>query len=257
MTLEPDVPHEMTFWDHLQELRVRLVRVLIAVVVAFAFTYAFRLKLWYWVQLPFLKAMSHQLKTPMDELHPWAFTSLTEPFFSLMRLSLWAAAFLAAPFVFYQIWAFIRPGLYEKERRLALPFVFFTSTCFIGGVAFAYRYAFQFLGDILFQEAREAGLRANLHIDGYLDIFLSTVLITGVMFELPVLFFFLSRFRLVTAKGMLKYWRHATIAIIVFSAFFTPGDVIVTTIFFSVVLMALYLISVLVAWIAEPKAARA
>lgn len=248
-----DAPKGMTFWDHLQELRVRLVRVLIAVIVAFAVTYAFRFKLWYWVQLPFLKAMAHQLKIPMDQLQPWAFTSLTEPFFSLMRLSLWAAAFVAAPFVFYQIWAFIRPGLYEKERRLALPFVFFTSACFIGGVAFAYRYAFQFLGDILFQEARDAGLRANLHIDEYLDLFLSTVLITGVMFELPVLFYFLARFRLVTARWMLKYWRHATIAILTFSAFFTPGDVIVTTIFFSVVLMGLYLISVVVAWIAEPR----
>lgn len=243
----------MTFWDHLQELRVRLVRVLLTVLVAFALTYAFRFKLWYWVQLPFLKAMARQTKTAIDQLQPWAFTSLTEPFFSLMRLSIWAAAMVAAPFVFYQIWAFIRPGLHEKERRLALPFVFFTSACFLAGVAFAYRYAFQFLGDILFQEAREAGLRANLHIDGYLDIFLSTVLITGVMFELPVLFFFLSRLSLVTAKGMLKFWRHATIAIIVFSAFFTPGDVIVTTIFFSVVLMALYLISVAVAWIAEPR----
>ena len=198
--------------------------------------------------------MRRQLRPPAEQLQPWAFTSLTEPFFSLMRLSLWAAAFLAAPFVFYQIWAFIRPGLYEKERRLALPFVFSTTACFVSGVAFAYRYAFQFLGDILFQEAREAGLRANLHIDGYLAIFLSTVLITGVMFELPVLFFFLARFRLVTAKSMLKFWRHATIAIIIFSAFFTPGDVIVTTIFFSLVLMALYLLSVAVAWIAEPKA---
>jgi sec-independent protein translocase protein TatC len=247
----------MTFWDHLQELRVRLVRIIIAVAVAFAVTYFFRFKLWEWAQLPFLRAMAHQVGKPMSELQPWAFTSLTEPFFSLMRLSLWAAAFLAAPFVFYQIWAFIRPGLYEKERRLALPFVFFTSACFIGGVAFAYRFAFQILGDILFQEAQAAHLRANLHIDGYLDIFLSTVLITGVMFELPVLFYFLARFRVVTAKWMLKYWRHATMIIIVASAFFTPGDVIVTTVFFAVVLMALYLISVAVAWVAEPREPKA
>lgn len=244
----------MTFWDHLQELRVRLVRIIITIAVAFGVTYFFRFRLWDWVQLPFLKAMSQQLGKPISELQPWAFTSLTEPFFSLMRLSLWAAAFLAAPFVFYQVWAFIRPGLYEKERRLALPFVFFTSACFIGGVAFAYRFAFQILGDILFQEAQRANLRPNLHIDGYLDIFLSTVLITGVMFELPVLFYFLARFRVVTAGWMLKYWRHATMVIIVVSAFFTPGDVIVTTVFFAVVLMVLYLVSVAVAWIAEPKA---
>lgn len=249
-------PSHMSFWEHLQELRVRLVRVLITVIVAFAGTYAYRFKLWYWVQLPFLKAMARQVGRPIAELQPWAFTSLTEPFFSLMRLSLWAAAFVAAPFVFYQIWAFIRPGLYERERKWAIPFVVVTSACFLAGVAFAYFQAFKFLGDILFQEARDAGLRANLHIDDYLDLFISTVLITGVMFELPVLFFFLARFRLVTAKWMLKYWRHATILILVFSAFFTPGDVIVTTIFFSVVLMALYLISVVVAWMAEPRGAK-
>ena len=75
-------------------------------------------------------------------------------------------------------------------------------------------------------------------MDTYLDIFISTVLMTGAMFELPVLFYFLARFRIVTAKWMLKYWRHATIAILIFSAFFTPGDVVVTTVFFSVVLLA-------------------
>jgi sec-independent protein translocase protein TatC len=106
------------------------------------------------------------------------------------------------------------------------------------------------------QEAASAGLRANLHASDYLDLFISTTLITGVMFELPVLFFFLARFRLVTARWMLKYWRHATIIILIFSAFFTPGDVVVTTIFFSVVLLGLYFVSVAVAWAAEPRQPR-
>ena len=97
-----------------------------------------------------------------------------------------------------------------------------------------------------------SGLRANLHVADYLDLFISTVLITGIMFELPVLFYFLARFRIVTARWMLKYWRHATIIILIFSAFFTPGDVILTTVFFSVVLLGLYFISILVAWVAEP-----
>jgi sec-independent protein translocase protein TatC len=246
-------PNQMSFWEHLQELRVRLARTLLIVATSFAITYYFRFKLWYWAQLPFLKALSQQTKTPMDQLQPWAFTSLTEPFFSLMRLSLWAAAFTAAPFVFHQIWMFIRPGLREKERRFAIPFVVVTSLCFIGGSAFAYKFAFQFLGDILFQEAKQAGLRANLHIEEYLDLFLGTTLMTGIMFELPVLFFFLAKLRLVTAKWMLKYWRHATVAIVIFSAFFTPGDVLATTVFFSVILLGLYAVSVIVVWIAQPK----
>ena len=261
----------MTFWEHLQELRVRLVRSILIVVVAFAFTYGFpfglqaripalhgmramRFQIWDWVQRPFLEAMARQTHRPLAELNPWAFTDLAEPFFSLMRLSFWAAAFLAAPFLFHQLWAFIRPGLYERERRLVIPFVGITSGMFLGGVAFAYSQAFKFLGDILFQEARDAGLRANLHIDSYLDIFLYTLLLTGIIFELPVLFYFLARFRLVTARWMLKYWRHATILILFVSAFLTPGDVVVTTIFFSVILLGLYFVSVIVAWLAEPRA---
>jgi sec-independent protein translocase protein TatC len=253
MPLPAAPPDKMSFWEHLQELRVRIVRSLLIVAVCFAATYAFRFKLWIWAQKPFLDAMARQTGKAAAELQPFAFTDLTEPFFSMMRLSLWAAAFLAAPLLFYQLWAFIRPGLMPKERRLVIPFVVVTSGCFLAGSAFAYTQAFKFLGDILFQEAAAAGLRANLHVSDYLDLFISTTLITGVMFELPVLFFFLAKFRIVTARLMLKYWRHATMAILIFSAFFTPGDVVVTTIFFSVVLLGLYFISVAVAWAAEPR----
>ena len=253
MALPATPPDKMSFWEHLQELRVRIVRSLLIVAAGFAVTYAFRFKLWIWAQKPFMEAMSRQTGKAIADLQPFAFTDLTEPFFSMMRLSLWAAAFLSAPFLFYQLWAFIRPGLLPKERRLVIPFVVVTSGCFLAGAAFAYKQAFKFLGDILFQEAAAAGLRANLHASDYLDLFISTTLITGVMFELPVLFFFLARFRIVTARLMLKYWRHATMVILIFSAFFTPGDVVVTTIFFSVVLLGLYFISVVVAWLAEPR----
>ena len=253
----PDAPPDkMSFWEHLQELRVRIVRSLLIVAVSFAVTYAFRFKLWTWAQKPFLDAMARQTGRAVADLQPFAFTDLTEPFFSMMRLSLWAAAFLASPLLFHQLWGFIRPGLLPKERRLVIPFVLVTSGCFLAGSAFAYTQAFKFLGDILFQEAAAAGLRANLHVSDYLDLFISTTLITGVMFELPVLFFFLAKFRIVTARLMLKFWRHATMAILIFSAFFTPGDVVVTTIFFSVVLLGLYALSVLVAWLAEPRKPR-
>ncbi len=257
MSIPETPPDQMSFWEHLQELRVRIIRSLAIVAVGFAVTYAFRFKLWAWAQKPFLEAMARQTGKAVATLDPFAFTDLTEPFFSMMRLSLWAAAVFCAPFLFYQLWAFIRPGLLPKERRLVIPFVFVTSACFLAGAAFAYYSAFKFLGDILFQEAKSAGLRANLSVDTYLDIFISTVLMTGIMFELPVLFYFLARFRIVTARWMLKYWRHATIVILIFSAFFTPGDVVVTTIFFSVVLLGLYFVSVIVAWLAEPKAPRA
>jgi sec-independent protein translocase protein TatC len=281
----PEAPlSKMSFWEHLSELRTRIIRSLFIIIGAFSFTYGFpfglqdmwetpvlglhpfrifkgmqpfRFELWSISKRPFLEAMARQTRIPMAELHPFAFTDLTEPFISMMRLALWAAAFLAAPFLFYQLWAFIRPGLLPKERRLVVPFVLVTSSCFLGGVAFAYFKAVGFLGDILFQEAAAAGLRANLHASDYLDLFIYTTLITGIMFELPVLFYFLARFRLVTARWMLKYWRHATLIIVIFSAFFTPGDVILTAIFFSVLLLGLYFVSVVVAWVAEPRQPRA
>ena len=257
------LPDQMTFWQHLHELRVRLIRSLLILVGTFAVTYAFRFKLMIWAQKPFMdvytshalsQALSRHLPPPAALESPFAYTSLTEPFFSLMRLSLWAAVFLATPLLFHQLWCFIRPGLYTRERRLAIPFVLATTACFVGGAAFAYYNAFQFLGDILFKEALQAGLRTNLHLEDYLDLFIYTVVGTGLMFELPVLVFFLARFRLVTARWLLKYWRHATILILFVSSVLTPGDIIVTTVFFSVVLMGLYAVSILVAWLAAPKA---
>lgn len=266
MAIPSTPPDKMSFWEHLQELRVRLVRSLLIVLGVFTFTYGFpfgyhnipslRFKLWAWSQQPFLKAMARQTGKAISELQPWAFTDLAEPFFSMMRLALWAAGFVAAPFLFYQLWAFIRPGLMPRERRLVLPFVFITTGCFIAGAAFAYYSGIGFLSDILFQEAAAAGLRANLHASTYLDLFIWTLVVTGIMFELPVLFYFLARFRLVTAKWMVKYWRHATLIIVIFSAFFTPGDAIATAIFFSALLLGLYFISILVAWLAEPRQPR-
>jgi len=243
----------MTVWEHLQELRTRLVHSAIAVVAAFAGLYMFRFHLWAWTQKPFLEAMARQTRVPVAQLQPWAFTDLMEPFVSLMRLTFWAAAFLAAPYLFYQLWAFIRPALHDRERRMVIPFVLVTSAMFIGGAAFAYCEAFKFLGDILFQEATRAGLRANMHIDSYLDLFLYTLLTTGIMFEMPVLAFFLAKFRIITVRWLLKFWRHSTIVILLVSAFLTPGDVVATMVFFSVILEALYFVSVAVVWVVQPR----
>jgi len=254
MALFETPSNRMTFWEHLEELHTRLMRVVIAVGVAFGVTYYFRAKLWAWVSLPLRKAIERQSPGALAAQSPFGFTDPAEPFFSGMRLALWASAFIVAPVIFHQVWAFIGPGLLPKERRLAVPFVSVTSLCFLGGCAFAYFQAFAFLADILYQEAVMLGLRATIHMGDYLDLFLGTVLLTGIMFELPVLFFFLAKIRIVTAGWMLKYWRHATVIIVIFSAFFTPGDVVATTVFFSVILLGLYFISVLVVWIAQPTA---
>ncbi len=244
----------ITFREHLEELRSRLLRVVVAIGAAFAVTYSFRSTLWAWASLPLSKVVEHQTAGTAAVVSPFGFTDPAEPFLSGMRLALWASALVVAPVIFHQLWAFIGPGLLPRERRLAVPFVVITSLCFLGGCAFAYFQAFAFLADVLYREAVTMGVRPNIHMSDYLDLFLGTLLLTGIMFELPVLFFFLAKFRIVTAGWMLKYWRHATVTVVIFSAFFTPGDVVATTIFFSAILLSLYFISVVVVWFAQPAA---
>jgi sec-independent protein translocase protein TatC len=251
---------QMSFWGHLQELRVRLVRCALYFAGGFCATYAFRLRIWEWVNRPLMETYRMQwegLGRPMTEaLDPFSFTSVTEPFFSLLRVSFWAAGFLVSPLIFYQVWAFIRPGLYKRERKMVIPFVLVTTLCFLTGAAFAYVFAFQSIAGIMLEEAFKAGLRPNLKLDEYLDLFITTIVGTGLTFEMPVLVYFLAKFRLVTAKWMLKYWRHAAIAILVVASFITPDDILVTTMFIAAMMLALYFISVLVAKLAEPKKER-
>ena len=246
--LPEDEEKRLPFWSHVGELRDRLIHAALGLFVATAVGYVFRFRLWDLAKRPLLAAPELAAAAT-----PFAYTDLAEPFMSLMRLSFWASVFVVSPFLFYQVWAFVKPALRESERRLATTFVAVTSVCFVAGAVFAYFVAFPILARILMQEAIAAGLRPNLRPNEYLDLFLYTTLGTGISFEAPVLFYFLGRFGLVSSAMMLKYWREATIAILFASAFLTPGDVIATTILFGVVLLGLYFISAGVVWCVEDR----
>ena len=237
--LIPEVLPEETrlpLWEHVGELRDRLINSALALFAATACGYVLRFRLWDLAKRPLLRASPGLIS-------PFAYTDLAEPFMSMMRLSFWTSVLVISPYLFYQVWAFVRPALHERERRMAVTFTVVTSACFTAGAVFAYFVAFPILTNILMDEAVQAGLRANLRPNEYLNLFLCTVLGTGISFEAPVLFYFLGRFGLVSSRSMLKYWRESTVAILFASAFLTPGDVIATTILFGVVLLGLYFIS--------------
>ena len=246
----------LPFWLHVGEIRDRLVRSVLALFLSTSVAYFFRFRLWEWAKRPFLTTLAAREHVSASVLQPFAFTDLAEPFFALMRLSFWAAVFVVSPYLFYQVWAFVRPALRERERKMATTFVLTTTACFISGAVFSYFVLFPILGDLLLSEAVSAGLRANLRPSEYLDLFLYTVVGTGISFEAPVLFYFLARFGLVSSRAMLKYWREATIAILFVSAFLTPGDVVATTILFGVVLLGLYFVSAGVVWFVERSRSR-
>lgn len=245
--LIPEVlPEEkrLPLWDHVGELRDRLINCAIALFLATACGYFLRFRLWELAKRP--------LQGPGPSLiSPFAYTDLAEPFISMMRLSFWASVFVISPYLFYQVWAFVRPALHERERRMAVVFTAVTSACFIVGAVFAYFVVFPVLSNILIGEAAQAGLRANLKPTEYLNLFLCIVVGTGISFEAPVLFYFLARFGLVSSRAMVKYWRESTVAILAASALLTPGDLIATTIMFGGVLLALYFVSAAVVWLVE------
>lgn len=236
----------LPFWDHIGELRDRLINSALALFAATAVGYVLRFRLWDLAKRPLVNSPAL-----LGAASPFAYTDLAEPFMSMMRLSFWASVFAISPYLFYQVWAFVKPALREREKKMATTFVAVTSVCFILGSVFAYFLVFPILANILMDEAVQAGLRPNLRPAEYINLFLGTVIGTGISFEAPVLFYFLGRFGLVRSRMMLKYWREATIAILFASAFLTPGDVIATTILFGVVLLGLYFISAGVVWLVE------
>ena len=240
----------LPLWEHVGELRDRLINAALALFAATACGYFLRLRLWDLAKRPLLGAAPALVD-------PFAYTDLAEPFLSMLRLSFWASVFIVSPYLFYQVWAFVRPALHERERRMAVTFTTVTSACFIAGAVFAYFIAFPILTNILLDEAVRAGLRPNLRPNEYLNLFLCIVLGTGVSFEAPVLFYFLARFGLVSSRSMLKYWRESTVAILFASAFLTPGDVIATTVLFGVVLLGLYFLSAGVVRLVERSSASA
>lgn len=244
--LPDDKPQSV--WAHVGELRERLLRSMLAVFLGSAVTYLVRFKLWELATRPLARALAAR---PALGDHPFAYTDLAEPFMALMRLSFWAAVFFVSPYVFYQLWAFVKPALRQRERSMATTFVVVTSGCFMLGALFAYFFMFGTLADLLMDEAVKAGLRPMLKPTEYLNLFLYTVVGSGVAFEAPVLFYFLARFGIVNSRAMIEYWREATIAILFVSGFCTPGDVIATMIVFGVVLLTLYFVSVGVVWMVE------
>ena len=238
----------LPFWEHIGELRDRLVRSAIAIFLGTMVTYVLRFRLWDIAKRPLMVAIAAR---PELGGSPFAYTDLAEPFMAMMRLAFWAAVFLVSPYIFYQVWIFVKPALREREKKMAGTFIGVTSACFLVGALFAYYFMFGTLSNLLMDEAVKAGLRPNLRPTEYLNLFLYTVVGSGAAFETPVLFYFLARFGMVSSRAMLKYWREATIVILFVSGFMTPGDVVATMIVFGAVLLVLYFLSAGVVWLVE------
>lgn len=234
---EPEEEKPMTLLEHLGELRRRLVRGFLAILIGFFACYGFAKELFYYLSLPLLKVMPADAK--------FIYTGVAEGFFVDLKVSFVAGLFVACPYLFYQIWAFIAPGLYEEEKRYVVPLAFTSALFFLGGGLFCYFVVFPF-AFTFFMSYSTDNIVAMLSINEYLSFALKMLIAFGLIFEMPLFSFFLSRLGIISAQWMRDVRKYAVLAVFVIAAILTPPDV------FSQLLMAapmlvLYEISIWVA----------
>jgi len=233
---DDDLPR-MTLLDHLDELRRRITHSVVAVLIAFLVCWYFSPAIFGWLERPIIQALPDG-----DQL---AFTDLAGPFMLYIKVALLAAIFVTAPFLLVQVWLFIRPGLYKPERRLALPFIFFTSAFFLLGGYFGYRIAFPMV--VRFLLGVGENFKQVVTIQAYFSMMTKILLGLALVFEMPMLIFFFARLGLVTARQLIKWFRWAVLCIFVVAAIITPTPDIATQTVFAVPMILLYLLGVGVA----------
>ena len=240
----PDGAGKMSFLEHLDELRKRIIWALGGVVAGFAVAVLFLNQLYLFVIGPM-----HTLLKPGQQL---IFTDPTEALMIKLKIAVIAGILVASPLVMTQVWLFIAPGLYVKEKKAAVPFVLFSSALFVTGAAFAHYYVFpltyqfmaSFSDDILTYMPR---------IEPTFSLWMKLVLTFGLVFQMPALVLFLSKLGLVTAGFLWRNFKYAILLIAIIGAVLSPGTDHVGQLALSIPMIALYILSIGLAWIFGKK----
>jgi sec-independent protein translocase protein TatC len=243
---EPEEEHpngqQMSFFEHLEELRQRLIHSIIALLVAFGVCFYFSDEIYGYLARPLTDTL-RSLNLP-DKL---VYTNPTDPFNLYIKLSIMAGLFLASPYILYQLWLFISPGLYRHEKRYVWPFVTLTSALFISGGYFAYKLAFP--AALRFLITFGGRFSPFITIDKYFSLASTIIVGVGLVFEMPVIILLLSVFGIVTPKFLLKNIRYAVLATAVVAAAIAPTPDWTTLFMFWIPMVGLYFISIGLSWI--------
>ena len=236
---EPEELERMSLIEHLEELRKRLVRTLIAVSVGTIVCWMVREQIYDVLEQPIKELLP---LGPDGEPGKLAFFSPTTPFFFYMKIALFGAVFLTSPYILSQVWGFIAPGLYKKEKLYAIPFIVLGTLFFLGGGLFGYYIAFPFAVDFLLG----MGERFNnvISVDAYFRFLLTILLGLGVMFQMPLAIFMLSQIGLVTPKFLMQNFRWAVLIIFTVAAILTPTPDVLNLCIFAIPGILLYLLGV-------------
>ncbi|MGA3054708.1 MAG: twin-arginine translocase subunit TatC [Candidatus Korobacteraceae bacterium] len=236
----------MSFLEHLEELRRRIIYSFLYVVAGFCVCWWFHERIFAFMQKPIVTALAnHKMDTQLVYLNP------TDPFNMYLKISFLVGIFVASPFVLYQVWAFIAPGLYRNERRYVLPFMFSTVGLFLAGGFFGYKMVYPAALDFLI--GWSAQFKPMITVGEYTDLFLTIIAGLGLVFEMPILVFFLALMGILTAGWMWRNFRYSILVIFIIAAIITPTTDIMNMCIFAAPMIVLYLFSIAIAWFVHPK----
>ncbi len=228
----------MGFFDHLEEFRRRLIVCLLAVLVLFFVAWAWAPELFEIVARP--------IKQVLPKGQNLSYTTLTEPFLMYFRVSILAAVILASPIILWQVWLFIAPALYRREKKYVLPFVGVGFLFFIAGCSFGYFEAFPVVVSFLIGMGKS--FNAVITINEYLSTASKIILGMGLVFETPILIFFLARVGVVSERWLLAKFKYAVLVIFIIAAIITPTPDVATQLVFALPMIGLYLLGIGIAW---------
>lgn len=251
---DPDVVDEdaagakMSFLDHLDELRKRLIRSVVAVLVGVGATFYFHQRIYDFI----LTAPLRKVLPPHTTL---IFTEPGEAFSLHIKIALIAGVLTAAPYIMYQVWLFIAPGLYSHEKKMAIPFVVLSTGGALAGAAFNHYVMFPFMMSF-FGSFASAELQFMPKLDPVFSLYTNFLIACVLIFQIPTVVFFLARMRIVTARFLLRHFKYALLVTFIASAIITPtGDPGTQTIF-ALPMIGLYILSIGIAWIVAPAASK-
>ena len=237
----------MSFLEHLDEFRKRIIHACLGIAVGVVLGFFF------------IEAIFNFLMTPARQALPagstMIYTQPGEAFGLYITVSLIAGVIIASPFIMFQVWMFIAPGLYSNEKKFAIPFVLFSTIGFVAGAAFNHYVAFPFIMTF-FAGFNSIDLKFMPKLNDVFGLYTKMLIGIGLVFQMPTVVFFLAKMRLVTARFLVKNFKFALLLMFIVAAVITPTADPVTQTIFAAPMLALYGISIVVAWIVAPKPSR-
>jgi len=241
---DPLVGGKMSFLEHLDELRKRIVNACIAIGVGVLLTFAFIQRIFDFLLAPTRSALPPGVKL--------IYTQPGEAFSLYVTVALIAGVVIAGPFIMFQVWMFIAPGLYSNEKRMAIPFVLFTTVGFLLGAAFNHYIAFPFMMKF-FASFNTPDLAFMPKLEDVFGLYSKMLIGMGIVFQMPTVVYFLAKLKLITARFLARHFKYAFLIIFVLAAVITPTGDMMTQAIFAAPMVGLYLLSIVVAWLVGPK----